>query len=49
LKDLTYLANNPSKLQRLVADTYKADNYWNFYPTEKTDKLLKELLKKVKR
>lgn len=49
LKDLTFLANNPSKLQRLVADTYKVDNYWNFYPTEKTDKLLKELLKKVKR
>lgn len=47
LKDLTFLANKPAELQRIVVDTYKADNVWNFYPTNRTDKLLKDLLKKV--
>ena len=49
LDDLKYLVKHPSHLQRLVADTYKADNYWNFYPTEKTDILLKKLLNKVQK
>lgn len=46
LQDLKILVDNPEKLNRLVVDTYKADNYWNFYPTEKTADLLKELWQK---
>lgn len=47
LSQLKSLAEHPEDLQRMVVDTYKADNYWNFYPTNDTDRLLKELLQKV--
>lgn len=42
--DLEYLVNNPEALRRLAVDTYKADNYWNLYPTDETAALLKQVL-----
>lgn len=42
--NLEYLIENPQALRRLAVDTYKADNYWNFYPTENTIELLKQVL-----
>lgn len=44
---LEYLVSHPNMLQRLAVDTYKADNYWNLYPTEKTAELLKMVLEKA--
>lgn len=46
--DLVYLIEHPNALRRLVVDTYKADNYWNLYPTDKTIDLLKQVLEKTK-
>jgi hypothetical protein len=46
--DLEYLVNNPNALRRLAMDTYKADNYWNLYPTDQTIELLKQVLQKRK-
>ena len=43
-----YLVNNPNALRRLAMDTYKADNYWNLYPTNQTIELLKQVLQKRK-
>ena len=40
------LCNQPDLLGRLAVDTYKADNYWNFFPTEKTIELFKKVLEK---
>ncbi len=48
LSQLERLVAKPAELQRIVVDTYKADNYWNFYPTNETESLLKKLLEKVK-
>lgn len=45
--NLEYLIEHPNILQRLAVDTYKADNYWNLYPTEKTAELLKMVLEKA--
>jgi len=42
--NLEYLVNNPDALRRLAVDTYKADNYWNLYPTDQTIGLLKQVL-----
>jgi hypothetical protein len=42
--NLEYLVSNPDALRRLAVDTYKADNYWNLYPTEKTIELLQQVL-----
>ena len=42
--NLEYLAAHPDALRRLAVDTYKADNYWNFYPTDQTAALLKQVL-----
>lgn len=41
--DLHYLTSNPNALRRIVVDTHRADNYWNFYPTEKTIEILKDI------
>ena len=46
--DLEYLVYNPHALRRLAMDTYKADNYWNLYPTGQTIELLKQVLQKSK-
>lgn len=46
--NLEYLIANPKSLRRLVVDTYKADNYWNFYSTEHTIELLQKVLKSIK-
>lgn len=43
---LEYLVSHPNMLQRLAVDTYKADNYWNLYPTDQTIDLLKQVLEK---
>ena len=45
--NLEYLVSHPDALRRLVVDTYKADNYWNLYPTEQTIGLLKQVLKDI--
>lgn len=45
---LEYLCQHPDALQRLVVDTYKADNYWNLYPTAHTQELLQKILGKHK-
>lgn len=47
--NLEYLAAHPDALRRLAVDTYKADNYWNFYPTDQTADLLKQVLEGVGR
>ena len=44
---LEYLVSHPNMLQRLAVDTYKADNYWNLYPTDQTGELLKKVLEKA--
>jgi len=44
--ELIYLVQHPNELRRLVVDTYKADNYWNLYPTKKTIELLNQVLRK---
>jgi len=43
---LEELCNKPELLGRLAVDTYKADNYWNFYPTDKTIELFRKALAK---
>ena len=40
------LLNNPELLGRLAVDTYRANNYWNFFPTDKTLSLLRKALEK---
>lgn len=42
---LTQLCNEPSLLERIAVDTYNADNYWNFFPTDKTIELISKVLK----
>lgn len=46
--DLNYLIEHPESLRRVVVDTHRADNYWNFYPTDKTIEILKDVLSKKK-
>ena len=45
--NLEYLVAHPDELRRLAVDTYKADNYWNLYPTDQTADLLKQALEGV--
>ena len=40
------LCNHPELLGRIVVDTYRANNYWNFFPTDKTISLLRKALEK---
>ena len=47
--NLEYLVEHPQAMRRLAVDTYKADNYWNFYPTDQTADLLKQVLEGVGR
>ena len=42
--NLEQLMEHPNAVRRLVVDTYKADNYWNLYPTDETVALLKQVL-----
>jgi hypothetical protein len=43
---LQQLCDKPELLSRLAIDTYKADNYWNFFPTNRTIELFQKALKK---
>ena len=43
---LEQLCSKPEQMSRLVVDTYRADNYWNFFPTDKTIELLRKTLEK---
>ncbi len=43
---LEQLCSNPSQLGRLAVDTYRATNYWNFFPTDKTTELFQKALEK---
>ena len=47
--DLEYIVQHPNALRRLAMDTYKADNYWNLYPTGQTIELLSQVLKTSKK
>lgn len=47
--NLELLLEHPNAVRRLVVDTYKADNYWNLYPTDQTADLLKQVLEGVGR
>jgi len=47
--DLEYLIEHPNALRRLAVDTYKADNYWNLYPTDKTIEMLSQVLESTKK
>ena len=38
--------NNPELLGRLAVDTYRANNYWNIFPTDKTIELFRKALEK---
>ena len=41
---LERLCNEPELLSRLAVDTYRADNYWNIFPTERTVSLFRKAL-----
>ncbi|MBR5053068.1 MAG: carboxypeptidase regulatory-like domain-containing protein [Bacteroidaceae bacterium] len=41
---LEQFCNKPELLGRLAVDTYRATNYWNFFPTDKTIELLRSVL-----
>lgn len=43
---LEQFCNQPDLLARLAVDTYRADNYWNFFPTDKTIDLIRKALEK---
>ena len=43
---LKQFCDKPALLGRLVADTYRANNYWNFFPTDKTIELFRSVLEK---
>ena len=43
---LERFCEKPQLLGRLAVDTYKADNYWNFFPTDKTIELFRKALEK---
>ena len=43
---LEQLCNKPELMERLAVDTYRADNYWNFFPTGKTVSLFNKALAK---
>ena len=43
---LEKLCQNPKLLGRFAVDTYKADNYWNFFPTDKTISLFLKAMEK---
>lgn len=43
---LEWLCAQPERLARLAVDTYRADNYWNLFPTDKTIALLRKALEK---
>jgi len=40
------LCSNPELLGRLAVDNYRANNYWNLFPTDKTISLFRKALKK---
>lgn len=41
---LERLCQDPSLLGRMAVDTQRADNYWNFFPTDHTINLLKKVI-----
>ena len=43
---LETFCNKPELLGRLAVDTYRANNYWNFFPTDKTIELIRKALEK---
>ena len=43
---LEQFCEKPELLGRLAVDTYRADNYWNLFPTDKTISLFKKALAK---
>ena len=43
---LEQLCSKPELLGRLAVDTYRANNYWNFFPTDRTIELFRKALEK---
>ena len=43
---LEMLCNNPQQFDRLAVDTWRANNYWNFFTTDNTVELLRKALDK---
>lgn len=43
---LEQICSQPNLLGRLAVDTYRANNYWNFFPTNKTIELFRKALTK---
>ena len=43
---LEQLCNKPELLNRLAVDTWRANNYWNFFPTDRTFELFRKALEK---
>lgn len=43
---LRQICENPEMMARLAVDTYRANNYWNFFPTDRTIELLQKTLEK---
>lgn len=40
------ICEKPELLSRIAVDTYRANNYWNFFPTDKTISLFRKALEK---
>lgn len=45
-RQLEQLCNKPEQLNRLAVDTWRANNYWNFFPTDRTFELFRKALEK---
>ena len=43
---LERFVSEPELLGRLAVDTYRANNYWNFFPTDRTIELIRKTLEK---
>lgn len=43
---LEQICGRPDLLARLAVDTYRANNYWNFFPTDSTIELIRKTLEK---
>lgn len=43
---LEQICREPARFDRMVVDTYRADNYWNFFPTPRTADVIRKALQK---
>lgn len=45
---MQYLIDHSAEVKRIVVDTYRADNYWNYFPAESLHDMLEKALQKSK-